>query len=156
MKNCLIKTPVCGLLRTALCVALGIVCFASAPAMAGGHYEGGIYIPDGVCMDCDNDKNSDRPSNSSRSYNSEANERRAARNAIIDRYNAKVEEADAAWNTGNPREAARLYREALQQHEALGESKHSRNVRANIELCEKDADAYDAKKGGDAARAAGK
>lgn len=53
MKNCLIQTPVDVLLRTALWTALGIICFASAPAVAGGHYEDGIYIPDGVCVgDC--------------------------------------------------------------------------------------------------------
>lgn len=53
MKNCLIQIPVCILLRTAFWAVLGTVCFASTPAFAGGHYEDGIYIPDGVCVgDC--------------------------------------------------------------------------------------------------------
>jgi len=53
MKNCLIQIPVGILLRTVFWTVLGTVCFASTPALAGGHYEDGIYIPDGVCVgDC--------------------------------------------------------------------------------------------------------
>ena len=53
MKNGLIRIPVCGLLRTALCAAAGIVCLASAPALAGGYWSDGIWIPEGVCVgDC--------------------------------------------------------------------------------------------------------
>jgi tetratricopeptide (TPR) repeat protein len=45
MKNCLIRMPVFGLLRTALWAGLGIVCLASAPAMVAGQ------DPVGVCKD---------------------------------------------------------------------------------------------------------
>ena len=53
MKNCLIQISVGVLLRTVFWTVLGTVCIASTPALAGGHYEDGIYIPDGVCVgDC--------------------------------------------------------------------------------------------------------
>lgn len=52
MKNYLIQIPVYVLLRTALWTALGMICFASTPAWAAdGHYEDGIFMPDGVCAD---------------------------------------------------------------------------------------------------------
>ena len=51
MKKDPIRIPVGRLLRAALCAAAGIVCLSSAPAL-GGYYSDGIWIPDGVCMDC--------------------------------------------------------------------------------------------------------
>ncbi len=57
MKNCLIQIHVDLLLRT----VFWTVCFASSPALAGGHYEDGIYIPDGVCVGDCSDSSSSTP-----------------------------------------------------------------------------------------------
>ncbi|MDI1301934.1 MAG: hypothetical protein PSX71_08520 [bacterium] len=49
-------------MRTTLLALLGTACLASAPARAGGHYEDGIYIPDGVCVGNCDDASSSSPS----------------------------------------------------------------------------------------------
>jgi len=99
-------------MRAVFWVMLGIfACLPFAPAMAG-HYSDGIWIPDGVCMDCD----STPPSNNNNSggYTGPSQgelrkkQERAARNA---RYDAIHKQSAAAWERGDYREALRLFRE---------------------------------------------
>lgn len=92
-------------------VMLGIACFASSPAMAGGYYSDGIHIPEGVCMDCPppNNNNNDSGGYTGPSQ-SEIRERqeRAERNA---RYDAIYDQYLAAWERGDFREALKFLRE---------------------------------------------
>jgi hypothetical protein len=78
-----------------------------------------------------------------------------ARNVLIDRYNTKINESDAAVNAGRYREAARLRREAVRQRGSLGESEKSRQALANADNYERYADADDARNAGNAALEAG-
>lgn len=104
--------------------------------------------------------NHDRPSPSrddsdnSRSPSRDDSDRKA-REAIIVRYENKIDASDVAVRAGDYRLAARLRREAVRLHEALGETQYSRAASENADRLEKHADAVDASKAGNAAAAAG-
>jgi tetratricopeptide (TPR) repeat protein len=106
MKNVLIRIPVGGLLRAALCAAVGMVGLASAPAMAGGYWSDGIHIPEGVCVDCESPPNSggDLPSGPSPQAREKAERIRKA--------NSFNEAGLAAWNRGEWGIAAEQFRQA--------------------------------------------
>jgi hypothetical protein len=97
-------------MRAVFWVMLGIACLPSTPAM-GGHYSDGIWIPDGVCVDCGSTPPSnnypDRYIGPSPSELRKKQER-AERNA---RYDALHKQSAAAWERGDYREALRLNRE---------------------------------------------
>jgi hypothetical protein len=117
-------------MRAVFWVMLGIIaCLPSAPAMAG-HYSDGIWIPDGVCVDCGSapPKNNKPDGYIGPSPNELRKKReRAERNA---RYDAIHKQAYAAWERGDYREALRLLRE----QQALRDGP---NVRADIAGLEK-------------------
>ena len=104
--------------------------------------------------------NYDRPSPSrddsdnSRSPSRDESDRKA-RKAIIVRYENKIDASDVAVKAGDYHLAARLRREAVRLHEALGETEYSRAASENADRLEKHADAIDASKAGNAAAAAG-
>ncbi|MBI1919534.1 MAG: hypothetical protein HYS23_00485 [Geobacter sp.] len=105
MKNSLIRIPVGGLLRAGLCAAAGIICFASAPAMAGGHYSDGIWIPDGVCVDCGSTTSPGGGNSDPSPHDWEKAERIAKANAFND---AGI----SAWNRGEWGIAAEQFQQA--------------------------------------------
>ena len=95
-------------MRAVFWLMLGIACLPCSPAMAGGYYSDGIWIPEGVCMDCppSNNNNSGGYTGPSQSEIRERQER-AERNA---RYDAIYDQYLAAWERGDFREALRLLR----------------------------------------------
>lgn len=109
MKDCLLRIPVFGLLRTALWAALGMVCFAFVIALAAdGHYEDGIFIPDGVCVsNCDSSGSPGGGSDYSR-----PSKRDKDNSERIDKANELLRAAKAAARSDDAREALRLAREA--------------------------------------------
>jgi hypothetical protein len=113
MNQYLVKKPVWGPFITALLLALGIVCLNVSPALAGGHYEDGIYIPDGVCI-----SNCGPPGGSDPVINDDSAERDR------ERVRKDKEAADAA-------EAARLKaereRKAEEKRRKAAEFKHGRD-----------------------------
>lgn len=153
MKNCLTRISVFGLLRTALWTVLGMVCLASATAMA----QRDMGCSPTVANPCDGGGDSGNPGNNSgnRRQSSDEDAERTARNAIVARYNAKIDESDAALKAGRYREAARLRREAVSLREPLGENDKSRQALVNAERYERYADADDAAKAGNSAVKAG-
>lgn len=104
MKNRLIRIRVFGLLRTALWAGLGMVCFASAPAMADDC--GGISCR---CMDCDMPTGGGGGGGSDYSRPSQRDRDNSER---IDKANELLRAAKAAARANDAREALRLAREA--------------------------------------------
>lgn len=106
MKNGPTRIPVGTLLGAALCAAAGIICLASAPALAGGYWSDGIWMPDGVCVgDCGSVD--DSPGTGTEPSPHDREKAEGSRKA-----NAFNEAGLAAWNRGEWGIAAEQFRQA--------------------------------------------